>query len=628
MGDQRVRHFQSDKDKGIFLGKLVEELAVFESMLSAGAFERFPQRIGAEQELALIGEAAYPSMHGPDILQQLKNVPYTPEIGRFNLEINLDPQELGPSCLELMEKQLKLLLQLGRQKAEYFDTRFLLTGILPTIGLEHLHEDCMSPVHRYLALSKALRESRGSDFEIHILGVDELMAQLPTLLFEACNTSFQMHLQLAPENFVSHYNWAQMVAGPVLAATVNSPMLFGRELWAETRIALFQQSIDTRSSANLLREKQPRVFFGSRWLQHSIAELFKEQIARFPVLLVSDIEENAAAEWSSGTVPQLKALRLHNGTVYSWNRACYGVAEGKGHVRIECRYIPSGPSAGDEMANFTFWLGLMLGFPEEYKDFFQRVPFRQAKSNFYRAARLGLHSFFDWMGTSMPAPKLILDVLLPIAVRGLQQAKLLTSKNRFYLEAIESRVRNNKTGADWQIRNYRRLHENWGQHLALSLMVNEMYENQESGLLVHQWAEFSPSRNVAINVHSQRLSAFMSTDLFSVSQEEPMIFVKAVMGWRNIRHLPVEDDQGNLIGLVTATNLAKAQHETDWEKQPVSRFMVKKVITAPPEMPIQSAIGHMKTYKIGCLPVVRDHKLIGIITDTDVKKIESQLFNN
>ena len=243
-----------------------------------------------------------------------------------------------------MEHQLTTLIDRARHVANQHKQNLVLTGILPTVRRSEVAPDYMTPNPRYTALGNVIREIRGNDFELHIQGVDELMMRHESILFEACNTSFQVHLQIHPDDFVDQFNWAQAIAGPMLASAVNSPLLLGKELWCETRIALFQQSIDMRSASHALRERQPRVAFGTGWVKNSVVDIYKEDIARYTLLLTSEIAEDSVEALNDGKVPELSALRLHNGTIYKWNRACYGISKGVPHLRIENRYLPSGPT--------------------------------------------------------------------------------------------------------------------------------------------------------------------------------------------------------------------------------------------------------------------------------------------
>lgn len=622
MGELAVQPILNEEARQRFMQQLVSDIRALEKMLQGDFFERGRQRIGAEQEICLIDDEGWPSLVGPDILGLINDPHFTTEIARFNLEINLDPFELRSDCLRKTERQLLQLLGHGSGVASDVGARFLLTGILPSLQYRNLSREHMTPQTRYYVLDEVMRAHRRGDFEIRILGADELIASHPSMFFEGCTTSFQLHLQIDPEEYVEAYNWAQLISGPVLAAATNSPLLFGRELWAESRIALFQQSIDTRRSANCLRERQSRVYFGTRWLRDSIVDLFKEHAVRFPPLLTREIDDDTAGHLQAGRAPALTALRTHNGTVYTWNRPCYGVVDGRAHLRIECRYLPSGPTVADEMANFALWLGVMKGMPREYRGFYRHMNFKEARENFYRAAGHGLHALLCWFGQEKPAARLILEDLLPIARQGLEQTGINQGDIDRHLGLIERRVATYRTGSRWQTTNFRRLTERYGAGVAVVALTQAMRRRQESGQPVHAWPDIDTGRVYAIDGHRDRVGQFMRTDLYVVGEEEPLGFVKAIMEWKNIRHLPVEDDEGNLIGLVTATNLrAFGQQPEDWETVPIRQIMVRQLVTVTSDTPIKSAARVMTAYGVGCLPVVEGGKLLGMITDTDMKRL-------
>lgn len=626
MGSLSVKSTENINDRGKYLLQVLEDIKAMDIMLVEGLFEKGKQRIGAEQELCLIDEEGHPALMGPNILDRLDDEHVTTEIGKYNLEINLDPFEIRSDCLRNSERQLIDLLSKVADKASEFDSRILLTGILPTLTHLHLEQDCMSPIERYKILSDTMRAMRGRDFEIHIIGVDEMIASNPSILFEACNTSFQTHLQIDPEEFVDQYNWAQMISAPVLAASTNSPLLFGRELWAETRIALFQQSVDTRACTGHLRNRQSRVYFGNRWLRDSPSEVFKEHLSRFPMVFSTAEVQHSLACLEQGEMPTLKALRLHNGSVYTWNRICYGLSGAAPHLRIECRYIPAGPTIADEMANFAFWLGLLKGMPDHYRDLSEKTSFRSAKDNFYRAARIGLNASFDWFDQKLSAEQLILEELLPIAKVGLEKSGINDSDINRYLGIIEQRVERQQNGAQWQIRNFRRLFDAYGPSIAVHKLTQSMYHQQESGSPVHTWADVDYQKVHHVNME-ETIDKVMSTDLFTVDENEPLALVKAIMDWKCIRHLPIENAAGDLVGLVTATNIQvlQAVETNDWEQLPIHHQMVKNIITVTSDTPIQRAIDLMDEHGIGCLPIVKDSKIIGIFTDVDVKRLKEAL---
>ena len=366
MGDQQITPL-SGQTRTEFLRHLIGDIEALEYMIENGVIESGITRIGAEQEFCLVQKDLRPAMTGPEILAQTSEPQFTSELAQWNLEINLDPQDTGPGCLQRMAAQLNDLLNLANTRAQQFDSDVVLTGILPTIRKSDVDFKYMTPNPRYRVLDNILKELRGEDFSLYIEGVDEINLKHSSILFEACNTSFQAHLQIDPDEFADKYNWAQVLAGPILAGCVNSPVLLGKELWSETRIALFRQSIEIRHAGNYIRDKQPRVAFGYDWLKSSAVEIFKNDVAFYKLIISSELDKEDSLELlAKGEIPELRAMNLHNGTLYKWNRACYGVGgNGKPHLRIENRYLPSGPTPHDAMANATLWIGLMEAMPEE-----------------------------------------------------------------------------------------------------------------------------------------------------------------------------------------------------------------------------------------------------------------------
>lgn len=622
MGDFAVSAIQSQEGRLSFLAHLLRDVEALDIMLESNQFESHPIRIGAEQELCVLDADFTPSAGAPDILARSVDDHLTSEIARYNLEINLDPFELSKHVLRDVHKHLDEQWEKTLSLAHQEGKKLLLCGILPTINHHHLSPEYMSPQDRYRILNDIMRMVRGKEFQIQIRGVNELIASLDSVLFEACNTSFQMHLQVAAEDYVRAYNWAQMISGPVLAACANSPLLFGRELWMETRIALFRQSLDMRTSKNHLREKQARVFFGDHWLKESVSNLFKEHIARFPLLVARHVESDSLEDLAIGKPPSLRALRVHNGTVYTWNRPCYGRTNGKPHLRIENRYIASGPSRTDEMANFALWTGLMLGQPEEWADFYESFDFAHAKDNFYRAARTGLSSMMHWMDGERSAQALLLNDLIPMAEKGLVKAGLALDDIDYYLGIIKERVKSRQTGARWQVNNFRSLKESYGIDHALLELTAGMHALQKEDTPVHQWPSLRSGSIHPIPDKDHAISSIMKTNLFTVRDEEPVSLVRAMMHWHKFRHIPIENKDGDLVGLITANDLMRLDmEEMDFQRTTVSQVMTASLRTSNRFTKISEAVEVMKKNNIGCMPIVRDQKLIGLVTDTDLKSM-------
>ena len=399
MGSQSVKAIESLRERKEFLYHLLNDVKALEMMLDQDIFEKGIQRVGAEQELCLVDKNFRPSCNAIKVLEQINDKHFTTELALFNLEINLDPLELKNDCFSQIDKDLTKLISHGDNVANAIDeTKIILTGILPTLRKRDMVFKNITPYPRYKVLNKILKDIRGDDFMLKIKGVDELILNHKSILFEACNTSFQVHLQIPVNEMVDKYNWAQAIAGPMLSISANSPLLLGRELWSETRIALFQQSVDLRNKSYLLREQKPRVSFGSNWIKDSIIELYQDDIVRYTPLLTTALKEDAVAKLNRGEIPKLEAINIHNGTIYRWNRMCYGQNNGVPHMRIENRYIPAGPTVKDEVANALFWIGIMQGMPDKYKKLDESTPFNEVKGNFVNAARTGINTYFNWSG--------------------------------------------------------------------------------------------------------------------------------------------------------------------------------------------------------------------------------------
>src|SRR5438270_3372181 len=401
-----------------FMRAVLNDLRALDRMVAENAFERGVSRIGAEQEMFLVDGAYHPAPGALKILEAIRDPHFTTELGLFQIEANADPQPYSGHGLRDMEAQLTALFIKARETAQPLGYQVVLTGILPTILKSDLGLHNMVPNPRYMTLNRAMNEARGEAFDFSIKGIDDLVVKHDSVMVEACNASFQVHLQIPePERFAHYYNLAQLLLAPVLAAGPNSPVLFGRRLWSETRIALFEQACDIRTPGHRLRDSIPRVSFGSGWLKGTVADIFRENVVRFRALVGTEIDEHASVAFATGRIPELKALRLHAGTIYRWNRPCYGISEnGKPHLRVELRVLPSGPTIADEVANGAFWLVLMMEMAATIDDLPARIEVDDARVNPDAAAREGLGAHVTWFdGKQMLAQQLILDHLLSLA---------------------------------------------------------------------------------------------------------------------------------------------------------------------------------------------------------------------
>jgi CBS domain-containing protein len=633
MGEQNVKQDADPAVLRAFTHHLLKDVRALEHMLDADMFDRGTRRIGAEQELFMVDESGDPAPIIEDVLERNTDERIVTELTKFNVEFNMDPLEYGGDCFSKMEAATNGLIDEVRGLVNDAGGDIAMTGILPTAHLSDFALDYMTPRPRYFALNDAISRLRGGPGQYQIRGIDELFVKHDSIMLEGCNTSFQTHFQVSPDEFPRFYNIAQVVAAPVLAAGTNSPILFGKRLWRETRIALFQQAVDTRSSNLYLREMSPRVHFGSQWVDESVTEIFKEDISRFRVLLTTELQEDPIQVLQEGGVPNLMALQLHNGTVYRWNRACYGITDGTPHLRIENRVLPSGPTVVDEIANAVFWYGLVSGLADRYDDISSVMDFDEARHNFISAARNGLASQFEWIeGRSCPADELILNELLAVARDGLDESGIDPDNTDRYLGIIQERVASRQTGAQWQLASAANMKDQGTRSERLSAITRGMIERQKEGRPVHEWSLASLNGGYATtSMQDTTVEDYMSTDIFTVHEQESVEFVARLMDWQRIRHVLVEDAQHGLVGLVSHRTLLRHMAESDetpYGGVPVCDIMKKDPISVPPDAPTLEAVQLMRSHQIGALPVVREGRLVGIITERDFIEIAGNLLDH
>jgi len=371
-----------------------------------------------------------------------------------------------------------------------------------------------------------------------------------------------------------------------------------------------------------------RVSFGDDWVNDSVLEIFRDDIARFRVLIATELDESPLDVLDAGGVPSLKALRLHNGTVYRWNRPCYGISDGVPHLRIENRVLPSGPTVIDEIANAAFFFGLMCAITEEYGDVRKVIPFDDAKANFVTAARYGLHARLKWFGDeSYDAEDLILQHLLPVAREGLLAHGLDSDDVNHYLDVIRERVECRRTGAQWMLDSLESMSDVRPDERYRSL-TSTILERQEQGDPVHTWDLARNTGSADIRESYRTVGQIMSTDLFTVHPEDLIDLAASVMDWEHLRHVPVEDQEGRLVGLVTHRQLLRLVGRGESAQTVAVREMMQSdPLTVSPETPTVEAIGLMRERKVGCLPVVAKGKLVGIVTESDFIDVSARLLD-
>lgn len=630
MGQHQVALDCKEREFQEYMRALLSDLRALEFMIASNKLETGVSRIGAEQEMFLVDQDLRPASIATEVLKAAGDERLTTEIARFNLEANLSPVTLGPGALNKLEEEVNEVIKVARKKAHEFDADILLAGILPTLRQSDLTLENLTPAPRYYQLNNSVKQLRGGPFNIHVKGLDELQTSHDNIMMESCNTSFQIHLQVNPNEFVSLYNLAQAITAPTLAAAVNSPLLFGYRLWQETRVALFQHSTDTRSGSQQARAHPTRVGFGEKWLKGSIIDMFHDQIARFRVIMTCPADPDPWTVLGSGGVPKLSALRLHNGTVWPWNRACYGITEGVPHLRIENRVLPAGPTVIDEIANTSFFIGLMMALKTEYGDISELLSFDDAKANFLRAARHGLNAQLTWVdGLTHSASTLILDHLLPLARSGLKSQQVTGAEIDRYLGVIEERVKSGKTGSRWTIKSLAAMGDSATTAERNQILASNMLDRQIEGTPVHLWPLVKECESDDLTKGYRTIDQFMTTDLFTVRPDDLIDLAASLMDWRHIRHVPVEDIEGRLVGLVTHRSLLRhlIQKNSSQRTPTIIRDIMKTdPIAVPPGTPTLTALELMRTKRVGCLPVVENERLLGIVTSYDFLKASARLF--
>ena len=464
-------------------------LDVLALMLDDVAFDTENRTTGLEIEINLMDADAEPAMRNAEILANLADPTFQTELGQFNLELNARPRLISGDGFA--DYEADLIERLGRadDRAAKSDSAIVLIGSLPTLTADHLVFGNLSPNERYQALNAQMLGARGEHFHIDIRGVERLQAANDSIATEAACTSVQFHMQVPPDRFAAHWNASQALAGAEVAIGANSPFLHGRRLWAETRIALFEQATDTRPDELKAQGVRPRVWFGDGWIT-TVFDLFEENVRYFPPLLPILDDEDPVAVLRAGGVPRLGELRLHNGTVYRWNRPVYDVTAGRPHLRVENRVMPSGPTVVDMLANAAFYFGVTRQLSEEERPIWSQLSFAVAEANFHAGARYGIGATLRWPRLGeVRVVDLVRRELLPRAYAGLDKFGVAPRHRDRLLEIIEARCRTGRNGATWQTEAVRHAQRVRGLDRAAALhdMLLRYVALQNTNEPVHTW---------------------------------------------------------------------------------------------------------------------------------------------
>ena len=486
MGEDVDAQEFSRADRTRYREKVHRCLDVFERMLSEDLFHTDDPMTGLEVELNLVDDAGDPALKNAEVLEAIADPAFQTELGQFNIEINVPPAWLRAGGLGTFEASLRRSLNDAESRSAEVGAHQVMIGVLPTLAPAHFAPQMMSANPRYLLLSEQILRARGEDIRIDITGPERLITTADSILPEAACTSTQFHVQTSPEQFAAYWNASQAISSVQLAVGANSPYCLGKELWRETRIPLFEQAADTRSEELKSQGVRPRVWFGERWI-NSVFDLFEENVRYFPALLPITTDEDPVAMLEAGETPQLGELRLHNGTIYRWNRPVYDINDGTPHLRVENRVLPAGPTVADLIANAAFYFGLVRHLAESDRPLWSQMSFQAAEENFETAAEDGIDATLYWPGLGeVKATELVLRRLLPMAHDGLESWGVPTAESDRLLGIIEQRCVTGVNGASWFVD---RMHRRSGddRYDALRSTLLEYRERMHSNEPVHTW---------------------------------------------------------------------------------------------------------------------------------------------
>src|SRR4051812_35928529 len=487
MGDEVVETTFSRENRQAYRDKVKLCLDVFARMLAESRFDPDRRSIGMEIELNLTEETGDPALANQHVLELIADDDFQTELAQFNIEINIPPRKLEDGVFRELEETVRRDLNHAEEQAVKAHAHMMIIGILPTLTEDLLNGSALSANPRYKLLNEQIFAARGEDLSINISGVERLAMLADTIAPEAACTSVQLHQMVDPAAFGALWNAAQAIAGVQLAIGANSPFFFGRELWRETRIALFEQTTDTRPEELKAQGVRPRVWFGERWIT-SIFDLFEENVRYFPSLLPVVEDEDPVAVLESGGAPRLQELRLHNGTIYRWNRPIYDIARGRPHLRVEKRVLPAGAPVLETPGQTAVFYRPLRGAGEGRPAPWTQMSFSAAEENFHAGARDGIDARLYWPGIGeAPATELVLRRLLPMARDGLSRWGVDSADADRLLEIIERRCVEGVNGASWQAAAFHRLYDRLDRADALREMTVRYREHMHSNEPVHTW---------------------------------------------------------------------------------------------------------------------------------------------
>ena len=471
MGQEIAGREFSEEDFARFRNRLAQETRLLREAFGAGECSSAGPFIGLELEVWLIDHNFFPAPHNQSFLERLADPSVVAELSQFNIEINAPVEQLHGRGLQRMHTHLSETMRRCAANAHDDVDTVIAIGTLPTLRQQDLPLEAMTPSHRYRSLNREAMRLRGDqplnvDIDCPSPGGHHFLACFRHVMLEAAATSFQLHLQVPPEMISCTYNASVLLSAPLVAIGANSPFLFGQALWHETRIAIFEQSLQQSHGLQ-------RVTLGTSYAGDDITELFAENLQEYPVLLPVEARDPPRC---------YSCLRLQNGTIWRWIRPIVGFdPDGAAHIRIEQRVLPAGPSVLDMMANAALYFGAVHMLARDFEDFEGALPFALARENFYEAARHGLDAKIHWPGKRGKRPvRDVVSELIPLAAKGLAAQEMDDDLTDHYLDVISSRLSSGRNGAQWQLAHF-------GRHGDLHKLTAAYVENQRTGRPVHEW---------------------------------------------------------------------------------------------------------------------------------------------
>lgn len=491
MGKEIERTDFSGEDRKKFAAKLRRNLAAVKEILARPGFGVGDRSVGAELELYIIKANGAPLPINQQLLDVADDARLTLELNRYNLEANLTPQRLDASPFKNMEVEMEAMLAMLNKLAEQYKASIVPIGILPTLKPRHFGRDMMTPGKRYEALTNELRRQRKDKFHIQLRGEESLSVKTDLVTCEGANTSLQIHYRSSPERFVKLYNAFQLITPLLVGISCNSPFFLGRRLWHETRIPLFKQSIDGRDRHKRALHMPARVHLGHGWLRNGPLDLFTEAVYLYEPLVPLCANENPQTMLQQNKLPALHELCLHLGSIWPWNRVVYDPHE-EGHVRIEMRSLPAGPTSIDMVANAALFIGLAEGLYEHVDELILATPYKYLEQNLHSAARSGMQAKLLWPSTQRMALEeqplsAVVEMLLPVAAQGLQSLGITDAERNRYLQCIEQRFERRQTGASWQLNQFEHLHRKHSRDRALREMLAHYARQSVCNIPVADW---------------------------------------------------------------------------------------------------------------------------------------------